>query len=146
MSRSWVALSLDWELGTLARAVDGARLIVDRAGEDPDPSEGREVASAILGLVESRLGLLSTVVRGELDPVLVAARHNAVREVELDSELAFWDEVRKLEHHEAEFQRLQRRLRRVMSEGLESSEAAEADAGASVDGSADDDEPSSAGG
>lgn len=81
-----LAWSLADELATLTRAVETARRVADAQPADAtDPRDLTAILEAVvgsLGLVECRLRDLSRVARGELDPALLRAQHNAV---ELDA-------------------------------------------------------------
>lgn len=76
-------LSLDLELGTLATAIQGARMLADLQArrELPDAEMERDAPICIvsvLALATERLGQLRRVVRNEENPANLRAPHNAV--------------------------------------------------------------------
>jgi hypothetical protein len=76
-------VSLDLELGTLATAIQGARMLADlHARRDlPDEEMERNAPACIvsvLALATERLGQLRRVVRNEEDPASLWTPHNAV--------------------------------------------------------------------
>jgi len=86
-----VVVSLDLELGTLATAIQGARMLADlQARHDlPDAKMERDAPAcivAVLALATERLGQLRRVVRNEEDPANFWAPHNAVEDPETSGE------------------------------------------------------------
>jgi len=84
-------VSLDLELGTLATAIQGARILADlQARRDlPDAKMERDAPScivAVLALATERLGQLRRVVRNEENPANLWAPHNAVEDPETSGE------------------------------------------------------------
>ncbi|RYZ17065.1 MAG: hypothetical protein EOO70_02965 [Myxococcaceae bacterium] len=80
-------MSLDLELGTLATAIQGARMLADlHARRDlPDAEMERNAPACIvsvLALATERLGQLRRVVRNEEDPANLWNPHNAVEDPE----------------------------------------------------------------
>lgn len=78
-------VSLDLELGTLASAIQGARMLADlHARRDfPDAEMERNAPACIvsvLALATERLGQLRRVVRNEEDPANLWTPHNAVED------------------------------------------------------------------
>jgi hypothetical protein len=86
-----VVVSLDLELGTVATAIQGARMLADlQARHDlPDETMARDAPACIvsvLALATERLGQLRRVVRNEEDPANFWAPHNAVEDPETSGE------------------------------------------------------------
>ncbi len=86
-----VVVSLDLELGTLATAIQGARMLADlQARRDlPDAEMERDAPAcivAVLALATERIGQLRRVVRNEENPANVWAPHNAVEDPETSGE------------------------------------------------------------
>lgn len=84
-------VSLDLELGTLATAIQGARMLADlQARHDlPDAEMERNAPAcivAVLALTTERLGQLRRVVRNEENPANLWAPHNAVEDPETSGE------------------------------------------------------------
>ena len=76
--RAW---SLADELSALAHAVEAARRVANTANQPSDadnPVATTAMLEGTLALVATRLRDLGRVVRGELDPRLLRAPHNAV--------------------------------------------------------------------
>lgn len=78
-------VSLDLELGTLATAIQGARMLADlQARRDlPDAEMERDAPAcivAVLALATERIGQLRRVVRNEENPANLWAPHNAVED------------------------------------------------------------------
>ena len=74
--------ALSHELGTIEQAIEGAATLLAQSHDTPgDEGAMRARASeaeAMLSLVHRRLHDLGRVLRGELDPALLAAPHNVV--------------------------------------------------------------------
>lgn len=86
-------VSLDLELGTLASAIQGARMLADlQARRDlPDAEMERNAPACIvsvLALATERLGQLRRVVRNEENPANLRAPHNAVEDPTTSGEFA----------------------------------------------------------
>jgi len=86
-----VVVSLDLELGTLATAIQGARMLADlQARHDlPDAEMERDAPAcvmSVLALATERIGQLRRVVRNEETPANLWARHNAVEDPETSGE------------------------------------------------------------
>jgi hypothetical protein len=84
-------VSLDLELGTLATAIQGARMLADlQARRDLSDAEMERNAPAcivaVLSLATERLGQLRRVVRNEENPANLWAPHNAVEDPETSGE------------------------------------------------------------
>lgn len=84
-------VSLDLELGTLATAIQAARMLADlQARRDlPDEEMERDAPACIvsvLALATERLGQLRRVVRNEENPAHLWAPHNAVEDPETSGE------------------------------------------------------------
>lgn len=86
-----VVVSLDLELGTLATAIQGARMLADlQARRDlPDAEMERDAPAcvmSVLALATERIGQLRRVVRNEENPANLWAPHNAVEDPETSGE------------------------------------------------------------
>lgn len=69
--------ALSHELSTIEQAIEGAATLLAQSDDTPgDEGAVRTQASAMLSLVHRRLHDLGRVLRGELDPALLAAPHN----------------------------------------------------------------------
>ena len=109
-------VSLSEELREIEHALDGAQILLDsivRQRFDDERENLRAVtsASAVVGAMNSRLGLVRQVLRGVRDPADVAARHNDAGLVgpdETDTQLAAWTPRRRIEHAQAELTRAKR--------------------------------------
>ena len=77
LPRAW---SLGHELSTIERAVEGAGSLLAQVHDTPGDERAMRAraseAEAMLALVHRRLHDLGRVLRGELDPWLLAAPHN----------------------------------------------------------------------
>ncbi|MFH0899238.1 MAG: hypothetical protein V2A73_01285 [Pseudomonadota bacterium] len=79
-------ISVRWEVSEINHAVVGARLLleelsIDNHGDVPLVRDATRAAQAVLELVEARLKLLDRCIGREVDPRLLASRHNMLDEV-----------------------------------------------------------------
>lgn len=108
--RAW---SLACELATLANAVEAARVLADTVSGPADtilpPNVMGETLAGALALVAMRMRDLGRVVRGEPDPALLRAPHNAIEPEAVDgaSDVIFhaWSPKRRAGHARKELAR-----------------------------------------
>jgi len=110
--RNRETVSLNFELAEILDAVEGGRALFLLCQNEPGPKRVEVEASmeAVLSLAVCRLRLLRAVLAREVDPLMLLAPHNAMREEDdpRDIQLVPWGPAEVRRHAEALLERVGR--------------------------------------